>query len=102
MRPMLDELRETVENYSSLCKNTAADIQYAKGMIIAQLAMVAATLAFEWLPGIGQAITAAAAGTARVVISQIMKQVVMNVLSHAAGGAAIMTSLDASIQGMQM
>lgn len=106
MRPMLDELQQEADNYANLCKNTSADVQYTKTMIIVQLGIVAATLAFEWLPGIGQAITGAAVATARVAISQIMKQVLQKVLNHtvigAAAGAGLMTSIDAAIQGMQM
>ena len=106
MRPMLDQLRQEADNYSNLCKNTAADVQYAKTMIIVQLSILAATLAFEWLPGIGQAITASAAAAARLTISQIMKAILQKIASHtvigAAAGAGLETAIDGAIQGVQM
>ncbi|MGJ7908121.1 hypothetical protein ACOQFL_16775 [Actinopolyspora sp. H202] len=102
LRPMLQELREKTTKHSELAKNTAADIQYVKISIIVQLVIVAATLAFSWLPGIGQAITAAAAATARAVITSLFRTVLQNIIVGAAAGAALEVGLDAVIQGMQM
>ncbi|SDQ17462.1 protein-glutamine glutaminase family protein [Actinopolyspora saharensis] len=102
LRPMLRDLRAKTDHHSELAKNTAADIQYAKISIIAQLVIVAATLAFSWLPGIGQAITAAAAATARAVIAAIFRTVLQNIIAGAAAGVALESGLDAAIQGMQM
>ncbi|WP_020486328.1 protein-glutamine glutaminase family protein [Actinopolyspora halophila] len=102
LRPMLRNLRAKTDNHSEFTKNTAADIQYAKISIIVQLVIVAATLAFSWLPGIGQAITAAAAATARAVITSIFRTVLQNIIAGAAAGVALEVGLDAVIQGMQM
>lgn len=102
LRPLLQDLRKQVDGHSELAKNTAADIQYAKINIIVQLVMVAATLAFSWLPGIGQAITAAAAATARAVIAAIFRTVMQNIIAGAVLGTAFEVGLDAVIQGMQM
>ncbi|SDK22582.1 hypothetical protein SAMN04487820_105326 [Actinopolyspora mzabensis] len=102
LRPMLQDLRDKTAKHSELTKNTAADIQYVKISIIVQLVIVAATLAFSWLPGIGQAITAAAAATARAVITSLFRTVVQNIIVGAAAGVALEVGLDAVIQGMQM
>ncbi|SFE42899.1 hypothetical protein SAMN04487819_11395 [Actinopolyspora alba] len=102
LRPLLRELREKTTKHSELAKNTAADIQYVKISIIVQLVIVAATLAFSWLPGIGQAITAAAAATARAVITSLFRTVLQNIIVGAAAGVALEVGLDVAIQGMQM
>ncbi|GAB3553886.1 hypothetical protein J2S53_001310 [Actinopolyspora lacussalsi] len=102
LRPLLRDLREKTTKHSELAKNTAADIQYVKISIIVQLVIVAATLAFSWLPGIGQAITAAAAATARAVITSLFRTVLQNIIVGAAAGVALEVGLDVAIQGMQM
>ncbi|WP_277953745.1 WXG100-like domain-containing protein [Saccharopolyspora soli] len=99
--PAIEELRKSSEAQANLTKNTAADIQYAKISIIVQLVMLAATLALSWIPGIGQALVAAAAATARAVIMAIIRQVIISIAKGIVLNTAFELALDAAIQGMQ-
>ncbi|GAB2677796.1 hypothetical protein GCM10027271_43400 [Saccharopolyspora gloriosae] len=116
--PTLDGLRETARGLADQAQNTAADIQYARIMIVVQLVMLAATIALAWIPGIGQALVAAAASVARVVIGRVLSQVLANIIAragttvagrvalNAASGAVVNEvvelSLDATVQGLQL
>ncbi|GGI69323.1 hypothetical protein GCM10011581_02910 [Saccharopolyspora subtropica] len=102
IRPAIDQLRSNAATLSTMASNTAADIQYTRISIISQLVMVAATLALQWLPGIGQALTASAVATARAVITTLIKQVLTSIAKWTLINLAIGAGLDVAIQGGQM
>ncbi|WP_344428649.1 hypothetical protein, partial [Amycolatopsis minnesotensis] len=101
----LQESAERARKYSSLCRNTGADIEKGKMMLLVMACMFVAMIAALIQTLIGCLFVPMVITSARLVLMSIIRWIFSTVLANAAkyaiGNAAFMEFLDVSIQGIQ-